>query len=165
MIGFDYRHLWEWEEFDPSRLLEVMGDFDAPWWVAGGWALDLWMERHTRPHQDVDVAILRGDQQKLYTSLSQWELYYAAPDHRLLPLGPIRGFNPRFMGYGRGGHTTPHGCASSSSTSMIVRTGCIGRTQPCACRSPTRDHNLRQHADLGTGDRLAVQGPRANGER
>ena len=30
VIGFDYGHLWEYEEFDPSRLLEVMGDFDAP---------------------------------------------------------------------------------------------------------------------------------------
>ena len=46
------------------------------------------MERQTRPHQHVDVAIVRGDQQKLYGSLSRWELYYAAPDHRLLPLSP-----------------------------------------------------------------------------
>ena len=83
MIGYDYGYLWEYEEFDAPRLLEVMADFNAPWWVAGGWALDLWMERETRPHQDVDVAILRGDQQKLYRSLSQWELYYAAPDHKL----------------------------------------------------------------------------------
>ena len=67
MIGFDYGNLWEWEEFDLSRLLAVMADFDAPWWVAGGWTLDLWMERQTRPHQDVDIMILRGDQQKLYT--------------------------------------------------------------------------------------------------
>ena len=69
MIGFDYGSLWEWEKFDASRLLEVMADFNAPWWVAGGWALDLWMERETRPHQDVDLAILRGDQQKLYRYL------------------------------------------------------------------------------------------------
>ena len=69
-----------------------------PWWVAGGWALDLWMERHTRPHQDVDVALLRDDQQKLYTSLSQWELYYAAPDHRLLPLGPDQWLRPPIHG-------------------------------------------------------------------
>jgi hypothetical protein len=46
------------------------------------------MERQTRPHQRMDVAIVRGDQQKLYGSLSRWELYYAAPDHRLLPLSP-----------------------------------------------------------------------------
>jgi hypothetical protein len=46
------------------------------------------MERQTRPHQHVNVAIVRGDQQKLYGSLSRWELYYAAPDHRLLPLSP-----------------------------------------------------------------------------
>jgi hypothetical protein len=98
VIGFDYANLWEWEEFDPSRLLEVMADFNAPWWVAGGWALDLWMERQTRPHQDVDVAILRGDQQKLYRSLNQWELYYAAPDHRLLPLRPDQGLHPPIHG-------------------------------------------------------------------
>ena len=111
MIGFDYGHLWEWEEFDLARLLEVMGGFDAPWWVAGGWALDLWMERETRPHQDVDVAILRGDQQKLYTSLSQWELYYAAPDHRLLPLGPDQWLQPPIHGvWARRAHDAPWLC-------------------------------------------------------
>jgi hypothetical protein len=36
VIGFDYGNLWEWEEFDLSRLLAVMADFDAPWWVTGG---------------------------------------------------------------------------------------------------------------------------------
>ena len=88
MIGFDCGNLWEWEKFDASHLLEVKASFDAPWRVARGWELDLWMQRQTRPHQRVDVAIVRGDQQKLYGSLSRWELYYAAPDHRLLPLSP-----------------------------------------------------------------------------
>ena len=98
MIGFDYANLWEWEEFDAPCPLEVMADFNDPWWVAGGWALDLWMERETRPHQDVDVAILRGDQQKLYRSLSRWELYYVTPDHRLLPLGPDQWLRPPIHG-------------------------------------------------------------------
>ena len=111
MIGFDYGSLWEWEEFDASRLLEVMADFNAPWWVAGGWALDLWMERETRPHQDVDLAILRGDQQKLYRSLSQWELYYAAPDHQLLPLRPDQWLHPPIHGvWARRAHAAPWLC-------------------------------------------------------
>lgn len=59
VIGFDYGELWKWEDFAPSRLSSLMRSFDAPWWVAGGRALDLWMGRQTRAHQDVDVAILR----------------------------------------------------------------------------------------------------------
>jgi hypothetical protein len=40
VIGFDYGDLWKWEDFDPSRLSSLMRSFDAPWWVAGGRALD-----------------------------------------------------------------------------------------------------------------------------
>ena len=85
VIGFDYGDLWRWEDFDPSRLSSLMRSFDAPWWVAGGRALDLWMGRRTRAHQDVDVAILREDQKQLHEAFAGWELYYATTDHQLLP--------------------------------------------------------------------------------
>jgi Aminoglycoside-2''-adenylyltransferase len=85
VIGFDYGDLWKWEDFDPSRLSSLMASFDAPWWVAGGRALDLWLGRQTRAHQDVDVAILRDDQKQLHQTFSGWELYYAMTDHRLVP--------------------------------------------------------------------------------
>ena len=75
MIGLDYPDLWEWEEFDPSRLLEVMRGFAAAWWVAGGWRLDLWFGHETRTNQDVYLAILGGDQHKLYDTLQYWRLY------------------------------------------------------------------------------------------
>ena len=51
----------------------------------GGRALDLWMGHPTRAHLDVDVAILRADQKHLHETFGGWELYYATPDHRLLP--------------------------------------------------------------------------------
>jgi hypothetical protein len=85
VIGLDYGDLWKWEDFDPSRLSSIMRRFHAPWWVAGGRALDLWMGRQTRAHQDVDVAILRDDQKQLQQTFGGWELYYATPDHRLVP--------------------------------------------------------------------------------
>ena len=43
------------------------------------------MGHPTRGHLDVDVAILRADQKQLHETLGGWELYYATPDHRLLP--------------------------------------------------------------------------------
>jgi len=48
VIGFDYGDHWKWEDFDPSRLSSLMRSFHAPWWVAGGRALNLWMGRKTR---------------------------------------------------------------------------------------------------------------------
>jgi hypothetical protein len=75
-----------------------MRGFAAPWWVAGGWALDLWLGRATRDHQDLDVAVLRGDQRKLYATLRRWELYYATTDHRLLPLRPGQWLEPPLHG-------------------------------------------------------------------
>jgi len=49
-----------------------MGGFRRPWFVAGGWALDLYLGRWTRPHDDIDVAILREDQQAVRSHLAGW---------------------------------------------------------------------------------------------
>ena len=81
----DYPDHWNWEDFDLSRLSSLMRSFHAPWWVAVGRALDLWIGRQTRAHQDVDVAVLRAGQKQLHETFCGWELYYATPDHQLLP--------------------------------------------------------------------------------
>ena len=64
----DYPDHWKWEDFDLSRLSSLMRSFHAPWWVAVGRALDLWIGRQTRAHQDVDVAVLRAGQKQLHES-------------------------------------------------------------------------------------------------
>jgi hypothetical protein len=51
----------------------ALRDLDAPWAVAGGWALDLALGRETRPHADVDVALFRDDQAALRAALPGWE--------------------------------------------------------------------------------------------
>jgi hypothetical protein len=53
--------------------------FGAPfrWWIAGGWALDLFMCEQSRPHFDVDVAIARKDQGAAQKHLSKWDFQYA----------------------------------------------------------------------------------------
>ena len=38
--------------------------------LAGGWALDLFIGRESRVHGDIDIAILRSDQQLLRSRLS-----------------------------------------------------------------------------------------------
>ena len=53
-----------------ERAVSAMRGFHAPWAIAGGWALDLFVGHELRPHADIDVAILRADQQQLRAQLS-----------------------------------------------------------------------------------------------
>ena len=47
---------------DPRSIAALLADFDRPWFFCGGWAIDLFLGRVTRSHEDVDVALLRSDQ-------------------------------------------------------------------------------------------------------
>lgn len=49
----------------------------APWWIAGGWALDLFLGTTSRAHKDVDIQILRTDQLEFQRHFRDWELFKA----------------------------------------------------------------------------------------
>jgi hypothetical protein len=49
------------------------------WWIAGGWALDLFAGQQSRRHFDVDVGIARKDQSVAQRHLAGWDFQYAVP--------------------------------------------------------------------------------------
>lgn len=66
----------------PLHPLEIRSLFSsAPfrWWIAGGWALDLFIGEVSRPHFDTDVAIARRDQLVAQKFLHGWDFQYAVP--------------------------------------------------------------------------------------
>ncbi len=63
---------------DLQAIFELMSRFPALWWVCGGWALDLYLNRITRPHKDIDITILRPAQVHLHDYLTGWTLDVAA---------------------------------------------------------------------------------------
>ena len=81
----DYAYLWAWEPIHPEAIAEPLSGFARPWWICGGWALDLFLDRETRRHDDLDVALLRHDQLALYRHFRDWDLHYATPTHALEP--------------------------------------------------------------------------------
>jgi hypothetical protein len=67
---------------DPKVLLEVaeaLSRLSAPWFVAGGWAIDLFLGRVTRPHRDIDIAVLRRDQEAAREALARFPLRKVIP--------------------------------------------------------------------------------------
>jgi hypothetical protein len=60
--------------FEPVRkIAAIMQSFEKPWFVAGGWAVDLFLGRETRTHEDIEVSIFRRDQETIWRHLSAWE--------------------------------------------------------------------------------------------
>jgi hypothetical protein len=41
----------------PEQAARALAGVAAPWAVAGGWALDLWLGRQTREHEDLEIAV------------------------------------------------------------------------------------------------------------
>jgi len=57
---------------EPRRVARVMEGFPRAWFVAGGWAIDLFLGRETREHEDVEIAVLRADQEEVRRHLAGW---------------------------------------------------------------------------------------------
>jgi hypothetical protein len=43
--------------WSPDRVAEALDGVTAPWAVAGGWALDLWLGMQTREHEDIEITV------------------------------------------------------------------------------------------------------------
>jgi hypothetical protein len=54
------------------EVARIMSGFPAPWFVSGGWAIDLFLGEVTRAHSDVEIGIFRRDQQTLRRQLPGW---------------------------------------------------------------------------------------------
>jgi hypothetical protein len=50
-----------WRPWSPADAARVLAGCAAPWCVVGGWAIDLAAGRQTRRHEDLEIAVARGD--------------------------------------------------------------------------------------------------------
>nr|WP_239078247.1 amino acid transporter [Streptomyces sp. SID9124] len=66
----------------------MLAPLRAPWWVAGGYAVELAVGRAFRDHADIDVLLLRRDQSEAQRVLSGWEWWAADPPGTLRPWHP-----------------------------------------------------------------------------
>jgi Aminoglycoside-2''-adenylyltransferase len=77
--------LGPWKPLSVDDAAEVMAGYGSPWWIAGGWAIDLHLRRQTRPHADIDVVVLCADLPSVQDRLRDWDLHAADPPGQLRP--------------------------------------------------------------------------------
>jgi hypothetical protein len=66
-----------WRSARPSEGVLWLSAVRRPWWVAGGWALDLFVGSQSRTHKDLDIGILRRDVLEITSVLSSWQFFEA----------------------------------------------------------------------------------------
>ncbi|MFI1830910.1 amino acid transporter [Streptomyces sp. NPDC020412] len=78
-----------WEPAEPAEVAALFAPAAAarraPWWIAGGHAVEHAVGRAFRAHADVDVLLLRRDQHLAQEALPDWEWWAADPPGSLRP--------------------------------------------------------------------------------
>ncbi|MCZ4103592.1 MULTISPECIES: nucleotidyltransferase domain-containing protein [Streptomyces] len=80
-----------WGPWEPATLADVAALFSSakvPWWIAGGYAIELAVGYTFREHSDIDVLLLRRDQGIVQTLMPTWEWWAADPPGTLRPWRP-----------------------------------------------------------------------------
>lgn len=81
-----------WEPPPLDELAALLGP--VPWWVAGGWALELFTGV-PRPHEDVDIGVPRGALPELVAQLPHLHLW-TAQEGALRPLSSFAELPPEY---------------------------------------------------------------------
>jgi hypothetical protein len=76
-----------WDPPTLPRLQAAFAGFDRPWWVCGGWAIEL-AGGVARPHHDLDVLILLDDLPRLRRHLAGWQFVQVQAAMEPVILGP-----------------------------------------------------------------------------
>src|SRR5919204_1163856 len=71
------QHLYgRWQRFTPREVAQLFDGAPFRWWVAGGWAAEVW-GAPPRNHADMDVVVLLDDLAAIRSWLSDFHLWEA----------------------------------------------------------------------------------------
>jgi hypothetical protein len=75
-----------WEPWSPGEVAQRLAGIAVPWYVAGGWALDLLRGQATRAHEDLEIAVPAAGFPAVRQALGELD-FAVAGNGRIWPLG------------------------------------------------------------------------------
>jgi hypothetical protein len=64
----------EWDAWTPAEAARHLEQLEAPWYVTAGWALDLFLGRQTREHDDLEIGVPSNRFAEAHEALDGFEL-------------------------------------------------------------------------------------------
>lgn len=71
-----------WQAWAPAEIAHRLAEVDVRWYVASGWALDLFRGEQTREHEDLEIAVPAGRFDLIKAALPGLELYVVGAGRR-----------------------------------------------------------------------------------
>lgn len=78
-----------WEAWTPREIAERLERVAAPWAVAAGWALELFVGVGWREHEDLEIVVPPSRFEEVRTALGELEFWVPVGDGRLRPLADV----------------------------------------------------------------------------
>jgi hypothetical protein len=80
----------KWDAWRPERAAKLLEGVEAPWYVAAGWALDLFVGEQRREHEDLEIAVPNGRFRELEERLTGFEVLVITGPAEATPLDEAR---------------------------------------------------------------------------
>ena len=64
-----------WDAWRPEQVAALLAGVQAPWYVAAGWAIDLFLGEERRAHEDLEIAVPRERFPEIAETLAGFELF------------------------------------------------------------------------------------------
>jgi hypothetical protein len=80
----------DWESWRPEQVAELLAGVDLPWYVAAGWAIDLFLGGDFREHYDLEVAVPNSRFDELAEVLAPFEVVLITGPWEATPLSEAR---------------------------------------------------------------------------
>ena len=76
-----------WDAWRPEQVAALLAGVQAPWYVAAGWAIELFLGEEVREHEDLEIAVPRARFPEIAERLAGFELFI--PDSDLTDPGLV----------------------------------------------------------------------------
>jgi len=76
----------KWDSWRPERVAGLLAPVEAPWYVAGGWAIDLFMGGQRREHEDLEIAVPNSRLEEFLPALAGLELFVITGPSEAMPI-------------------------------------------------------------------------------
>lgn len=75
-----------WDAWRPERVARLLEGVEAPWYVAGGWALDLFVGGQRREHEDLEIAVPNSRLNEVLSALAGLEFFVITSPSEATPI-------------------------------------------------------------------------------
>ncbi len=80
----------QWDAWRPEQVAELFAGVDMPWYVAAGWAIDLFLGEERRKHSDLEVAVPSSRFDELAGVLAPFDVCVITAHAEATPLADAR---------------------------------------------------------------------------